>query len=405
MRRADGPRRPPPWLFGVPSISYGSFNGLIAVALPYVLRRRGLTVEQITVIAAVVQMPAIWYFLWAPMVDVGLRRRTWVALLAFASAVCAAIAVGRATASVRVLTVLLVAASVFNQPVSSAIGGLIASVMPDRVRGRTSGWSQVGILGGGVVTGGIAIWLTQRSSALTTALVLAGIIGLPAFAALLVDEPARIDGGARTHLARMWADVVAMLKRREVWLALLFFFSPAGAGALLNLFSAVSPDFHASAGDVIRVVGIAGALTPAGALIGGFLCDRYNRWRVYPFAGIAAAASVAPVAFLPLTPMTYLVIAAGYALATGVCYASSMALALQVVGAPTAATGTRFTLFMAAVNVPVVYMLRLDGLSHARFGVRGMLAADAIANVVAALILLSPFVRARTRRAPPPIPS
>jgi len=74
---------------------------------------------------------------------------------------------------------------------------------------------------------------------------------------------------------------------------------------------------------------------------------------------------------------------------TGFGYAAFMALALEVLGSETAASGTRFTLFMAASNVPLVYMLRLDGLGHARFGVHGMLAADAFANATFGLLLLA----------------
>jgi hypothetical protein len=43
---------------------------------------------------------------------------------------------------------------------------------------------------------------------------------------------------------------------------------------------------------------------------------------------------------------------------------------------------------MAAVNVPVVYMLRLDGLGHSYGGVRGMIAVDALSNTVFGLALL-----------------
>jgi hypothetical protein len=43
---------------------------------------------------------------------------------------------------------------------------------------------------------------------------------------------------------------------------------------------------------------------------------------------------------------------------------------------------------MAAVNVPVVYMLRLDGLAHTKLGVRGVLATDALSNLVFAGLLM-----------------
>jgi hypothetical protein len=90
---------------------------------------------------------------------------------------------------------------------------------------------------------------------------------------------------------------------------------------------------------------------------------------------------------VPLSPGAYLAGAAAYALATGYSYGAFMALAYSLLGAGGAASGTQFTLFMAAVNLPVVYMLRLDGLGHAHFGVRGMLAVDGGANLLFGLVL------------------
>lgn len=396
------PRRgvPPPWLFGIFSAPYGCFNGLVAVALPYVLRRHGLSVDRIAAIGAAVQAPAIWYFLWAPMVDIGLRRRTWLILLSVASASCAAAAIwSTGSATLRGLTVLLVAASVFNQPVSSAVGGLVAEIVPNERRGHTGGWSQAGILGGGVVAGGLTVWLTDRAPPLVTSLIVAALIVIPAFAVLAIDEPSPHHLPLRDHLAAMFREVVTTLRRREVWLAFMFFLSPIGAGALMNLFSAIAGDFHASGTMVIAIVAAAGILTPVGALVGGILCDRYDRWRMYPLAGLTEAASAGAMVLAPLSPISYFVGAVAYAFTTGLCYAAFMSLAFELVGSSTEASGTRFTLFMAAVNVPVVYMLRLDGWGHAHFGVRGLLAVDALFNGLLSIALLAsigalqPFIR------------
>ena len=377
------------WLFGIASAPYGCFNGLVAVALPYVLRRHGIPLDRIAEIGALVQLPAIWYFLWAPVVDIGLRRRTWVIVLSVLSAVFAAIAIGHNMApAILPLTILLVTASVLNQPISSAIGGLIVTVTPNATRGRTAGWSQAGILGGGVLAGGLTVWLTGHASTAVTGLSAGLMIALPSVAVLAIKEPASPKTRLRQHLAEMIRDVTKTLKRRDVWLGLVFFLSPVGAGALMFLFSAVAADFHASTTMVIWVVVLAGLLTPVGALIGGFMCDRFDRWRVYAIAGLAAAVSAGAMLLAPMTPTTYLVGSAAYALSTGFCYTAFMSLALDLVGTNTAATGTRFTLFMAAVNVPVVYMLLLDGLGQERFGVRGMIGVDALANGLFGVILL-----------------
>lgn len=380
----------PLWLFALAAAPYGAFNGLVAVALPYVLRRHAIPVEHIATIGSIVQAPTIWYFLWAPVVDVRLRRRTWVILLSLGSALSCALALGGGGApSVRRLTALLVTASIFSQPISSAVGGLVATVVPNSVRGRTGGWSQAGIVAAGILAGGVTVWLTGHASPITTSVVAALFIAIPAFAVLAIDEPSPPPVKLKPHLANMLHDVVAALRRRDVQLGLVFFLSPISAGALMNLFSAVAGDFHASTTTVLWVVAIAGVLTPVGALLGGLACDRFDRWRVYPVAGIASAIAAGGTLLGPLRPATYLAGAAAYALATGLGYAAFMALAFDLTGSNTAAAGTRFTLFMAASNTPIVYMLRLDGWGHAHFGVRGMLAVDALANAAFGLIFLA----------------
>jgi hypothetical protein len=122
--------------------------------------------------------------------------------------------------------------------------------------------------------------------------------------------------------------------------------------------------------------------------MGGFLLDRVDRWRAYPIAGLVTSIVVGIMLAAPLNVATYAIGAAFYAIATGFAYTAYMALALELVGGAARATGTLFTLFTAAVNVPVVYMLRLDGWGHARFGVRGMLGADGLANAIAGVALL-----------------
>lgn len=385
MRRTP----PPAWLLGVMAMPYGSFNGVVAVGLPYLLRKQGIGVERIAAIAALVQSPAIWYVLWAPMVDIKFRRRTWIVALSIISGVATAAAFHlTGVGSLRAATGIFVVASAFNQPVSSALGGLVASVIPSDQHGRAAGFTQAGILGAGVAAGGLAVLLADHASLTVAATVIALLIAMPSLAALLVAEPRRAERNRLTHVVRMMREIKSAVRRRELWLGMLFFLSPCAAGALMNLFSGVAQDYRASSTIVVVVVALAGILTALGALAGGALLDRFSRWRAYPIAGLLTGVVVAFMISAPLSPATYIGGAAAYAVATGFGYAAFMALALDLVGADAAAGGTLFTLLTAAVNIPVVYMIRLDGLGHAHFGVRGMLAADGLANTGAAILLL-----------------
>ena len=388
-----------PWRFGLIGIPYGAFYGIVTVALPFLLRRQGLSINRIASIGAFVQAPAIWYFLWAPAVDVRLRRRTWVVVLSAATAVSVAFGLYFAgIGSVRLATVSLVASSILSQPISSALGGLVAETIPDALRGRAGGWSQAGMLGGGVAAGGSAVWLSGHTSVGVASVGAAMIVLLPSLTALTIPEPRSPRARLLPHLRAMSHDVAEMLRRREVLVALAFFLSPIGAGAAANLFSAVAGEYHASPGMIIWAAGFGAIATPLGALLGGVISDRFNRWQVYPLAGVASAVSSGAMAIAPMSPATFLLGTAGYALTLGVCYAAFMALAFQLVGEATTASSTRFTLFMAAVNVPVVYMLRIDGLAHSRLGVRGMLATDSLSNLIFAALLVMVLTRLELRR-------
>lgn len=383
-------------MFAVPSIPYGAFNGVVAVAIPYLLRRQGVSVERIAAIVALVQAPAIWYVLWAPVVDIKFRRRTWVVMLSVASGIAAGTALRlTTTGAIRAATALFVLASAFNQPVSSAVGGLVAAVMSPAHRGRAAGWSQGGVLGGGVLAAGLAVWLADHASAGTVGIVVGVLIALPSLAAILVDEPIgnRSDRGAL--IRRMVRELAAVVRRRDIWLGMAFFVSPACAGALMNLFAGIAVDYHSSPTIVVAVVVLGGVLTAVGAVVGGIVLDRIDRWRAYPLTALLTSAVTAAMILAPLQPATYMIGAAAYALVTGFGYAAFMALALDLVGSEMAAGGTLFTFLTAALNIPVVYMLRLDGLGYGRFGIRGMLGADALGNVAAAIVLVMLLARWR----------
>lgn len=76
----DSRQWPAPWLFGLLILPLGIYVRFICAALPLLLSQAGLTIGQIARINAILQIPSILLFLWTPVVDVNLRRRTWLVL-------------------------------------------------------------------------------------------------------------------------------------------------------------------------------------------------------------------------------------------------------------------------------------------------------------------------------------
>ena len=378
----------PPWLFGFLGIPNGLSNAIIVILMPYVLRRQGVAVDRIAEIVSLASIPTVWYFLYSPVVDFGLRRRTWILLSATTAGLFAALAVLASAGSVGVLTLLLFASGAVASLMSSANGALL-SLLDLRLRGRACGWIQAGNLGGGTVGGGVAIWLADRVSLPWLGFAVMILIVLPATAALFIEEPARRARLLIPLFSDLFADLRDVLWSRRTLFGLAFFLSPVGSAAVVNLVSSLGPDYHAPAGEVMWISGIAGGLLSAlGSLVGGFVCDRMNRMQAYALSGGLAALFAMYLAFAPHTPWTYALGYSGYAIAAGFAYAVFTALVLEVMGRRKHAAGTAYSLFVSTGNLPILYMTWLDGVGYRYGAVRGLMTFDALANGLGALVLL-----------------
>jgi len=377
-----------PWLFGVLLIPYGFTSAVATILMPYLLRKNGVPVGQIAPVVAISTLPAIWYFLWSPLADAGLRRRTCVLLSALAAALAGAAAVLSVHGSLAFLTLLLFLANAFSGLLGSANGALLTA-MPDALRGRSAGWYQAGNLGGGAIGGGLVIWLADHARLPVVALGIAAAILLPALAALLIEEPPPPRRAIGPLMRGLFRDLREVYTARRTWLGLIFFLSPVGSAAIGNLISGVGPDYHASGNVVLWVSGIGGGLLAAGgSFIGGYAADRMNRMVAYALAGALAAIFGAWLAFGPATAFTYAAAYSAYSVAAGFAYSVYTALLLEVVGRGRNAAAAAYSTLNAAGNVPISYMTWLDGVGYSRWGARGLMATDAVANGAFAVILL-----------------
>jgi PAT family beta-lactamase induction signal transducer AmpG len=383
-------RVPAPWLFGIAILPYGVYGGFLITALPYLLRKVGLPVDRIAAISALALAPAVWNFLWAPLVDLGLRRRTWHILASTSSAAVLGVAMLQPLPSaVDLFTVLLVAGMALNSLVGSATGGLMAATIPDSARGRAGGWYQVGNLGGGALGAGLTLWFAPHLSTAALAAAVAAMVFVPSLAVLAIAEPVTHSVAAKESAGAVVRELGAMVRSRRGLTGFAIFLSPMGAAAAMNLFSGVGVDYHASEHTVVWINGFAGGLlTAGGSLAGGWLCDRIDRKLAYALAAIVSAVCSAGMFLAPMTEQTFAAGVSCYLFAAGIAYAAFSALELEVIGGGGRSAGTQHTLFTASANLPVVYMTWLDGQGYKRFGPRGLLGTDGLSNLAAAAICL-----------------
>jgi len=398
-------RRVPTWIFGVTAVPYGVCGSFIATLLPYFFRQAGISVEDIGWFATATMVPSFLNFLYAPIVDVGPRRRTWLVLMTVASAACLCAALTlelpRQAGSFVVLTI---AGQVLNGLIGPCNGGLMAITLDDGERGKAAGWLNAGNLGGGALGAGAILLMAESFSKTAVAATLAASMILPALAAFAIPEPARAEVRAGEHMRAMLGDVWKTAKSRPGWTGMLFCISPVGSAALLNYFAGLAVDYQATPRMVALVNGaLNGLITAAGSLTGGWLCDRVDRRRAYLASGVLSAIVGIGMACAPLSPTTYAVGVSVYFFVAGICYAAFSSVVLEAVGKAGASASAQYALFVAAGNFAITYVGWIDTRFHHSGGPRALLGVDAGLNLLGVLVLgaVIALVYAKKEPAPP----
>lgn len=400
-------RHPAPWLFGITVLPYGIYYGFISTSMPYMLRSAGIGVDHIAGISALALSPAVWYFLWAPIVDIGLRRRSWLMLTAALSAVCLCAAMRLPLGSqLNSFVALVIAGSALSTVVGAANGGLMAATLDDSRRGQASGWFQAGYTGGGAAGAGATLWLAPHVSQIHLGEAVAAMIVLPSFAALLIRESTAGHTPDWALFAEMLRDIKVMFTSKKTLAGIGILLCPLGAAAAANLFSGVAVDYHASSQTVVWITGFGGGVfTAIGSLAGGFIADQIPRRVAYASAALLSSVCAIGMLLAPLTQMTFAVGASLYLITMGLSFATYQALTLELVGPPGRSAATRQSLYAAAGNAPVMYMTWLDGQGYKRFGTRGLLGTDALSNIISATAVLILLSRKRLSEAAIAIPA
>src|SRR6185295_12972598 len=92
----------------------------------------------------------------------------------------------------------------------------------------------------------------------------------------------------------------SVVSSRRGALAILVCFLPIGSGAASNLWSVAAGDWQASANTVALVSGtLAGIVSAAGCMVGGYICDRLHRQTAYCLFGLTMVACALGMAYTP----------------------------------------------------------------------------------------------------------
>ena len=145
----------------------------------------------------------------------------------------------------------------------------------------------------------------------------------------------------------------------------------------------------------INGVGSSGPLA-LGAWCGTVIPGLWDRRLAYAAAGVMNA--VAAVVLLAANrPSVYLVGTAIYLATLGLCWALSVALIVDIIGPEARDPSSLYSILNAAITIPLLYVIWLDGVGFRHFGTHGLLATDAAFNL-AVFAIVAPIFIARGMR-------
>ena len=397
----------PIWLMGMCNLSYGFYNGIISFALPQMLAARHVPLQQIAIVSAATGGGMITLFLLGPILDVWFSRRSYATVLAAISALCLTTSVifQRRVVVLETIMILGFACSTLSQ---NALGGWLASIVPKKDESNLSAWAQAATVGAGGISTIVAWEMLRGFPIWIGALSLGILIQLPTLIFLWMPSPRVNRRLARESFGQFFKEIFAVLRRREVLIALALFLTPTSSFAITNLLPAMGDDFHAAprlvslfGGAALSLAGVAGSLlfAPFGR--------RFPLRPVYLGIGVAGAIFTTSVLLLPRTPLAFCIATVGENIFQALSLTGSLAITYETIGRDNPFAATQYSLLYCVVEVPIMYMTLADGRAYGWHRVSGAFGADAFISIVACgcmgLLLFLMRKPAETRRGTTPI--
>jgi len=394
-------RRAPVWLLGLTNTLFGMYGGILVIAVPQLLSARHVPEATIAAMTAAAISPGFWTFLVSPVLDVRFSRRWYSIVTALVSALLLALALTNLQ-HLALVEVFLVAGFFFANLYQSALGGWLSSIITADEEHALSVWVTIANISGGGAMAMMTGEIVQRLSAVAAALVLSAIVLLPTMIFCWMPAPGPDRRLARESFPQFFAEIISLLKRREILIAIVLFVAPASTFSLVNILGGLGNDFHTSS----HFVGLVGG---AGVLIAGIagcllfpLVDRLLPVR-YLYLAIGGIGSIFTLLLLvlPRTPWAFAAALIGENVFQSLSITASTAITFATIGRGNAFAATTYCLMVSAFNVANTYMLVVDGWGYAWRGVAGSYIVDACASLVAcvALSLLLLHIRPRTQPA------
>jgi PAT family beta-lactamase induction signal transducer AmpG len=371
--------------------------GLVGGALAYLLRNEGVDPARGASLVALLSLPHAIYFLWGPLTDFWMGRRTWLMAGAVASASILLLAFHQPRLGSNFAVALLFLSACLGVLVAASCGGMMGTLHSEANRRRAGSFYQVGSLAVGGIAVFVLVSLAARLSLGALGWIVAAMIVFPSLIALAAPAQAPIsEQSAGETAARIWQEFKGTFLRWEAIPYTLLVTFPMCSGAMIGLLPELARDYGVTGQQVAWINGLAGALLmAAGAAAASLIPVRVRAPIAYLLAGLVNAATLAILSLGPRRPAVYFTGTVLYLFTIGASYALFTGVSLEFLGRSGKSGSSRYAIINSLGNLPVAYVAYLDGRAYAHWGPRAMPAADAVVSAIGATLLLAHFVFSR----------
>src|SRR5262252_9822587 len=306
-----GPRTPHPWVWSVLYFPFGLTFGFPSIALGFLARNAGVSVGAISGVVGMSWLPSGWKWVWAPLGDYTLSRKTWyriaIALVSIGFIAMSSLPLSPRTMPLLSLVVLLTC--VAGTFIAFATEGLMTHNTPPAGRGTSAGWFQSGNQFAQTAGGGLGLWfLTHVPRPWMAGAAMAAVLWGCSLALFLVEEPPRhMHAGSPTDkLLDAWRQLGSVLRSKAGRIGLILAVLPIGTGAAQGLFGSIANEWSAGANTTSLVLGLGGGLAiVAGCFAGGRLADRIPKPMSYALSCALGLVACIAIAFSPRTNLGF----------------------------------------------------------------------------------------------------
>jgi MFS transporter, PAT family, beta-lactamase induction signal transducer AmpG len=374
--------------------------GFFIVAIPAILRARGLSLEGVGLLSAIA-FPWLVKFLWAPLVDrYGSARWghfwSWILPLQTLS-VFTVVTIAFLDLETQFVPLVLAGALFMLLAATQDIAtdGLAVRVLSHDERGPGNGVQVGGYYLGQIVGGGLMLITFHRFGWTPAVLIMAAFLALPLLPMFVFREPA-YPGDAQVRkvdyraLGRFFTRPGA-----GMWVLILLLYR-TGETMAATMFNPMLVDLGMSLEQIGVLLGVASSFGAfSGALFGGFLIRSLGRKPALVGFGLIQAAALSGLA---LPALGFASSATVYAVAIASAFAGGMATAALYTSmmdhSSTATSATDFTLQQSLAAVGPVLASTLSGFIASSLGYPLHFALCAGVTVLTAVLVARFFVPA-----------